>query len=403
MPTAAARKPRQHRWLGPADVVDQLRRRWNSGEFLGDLAYQRPWRALSIGLRSPTAAELSDQFGDVQEWLETWRKVSVAGVRLEWVRVGGRLVGTNELPARVWIDDREAVWRLLGVRPDVARYLDLAETTRQSRPGLDTWVADNPLKVLTHEPVWHRLLAVVDWMEANASPHLYLRQIDVIGVDTKFVEQHRAILGELLDHVLPADRIDESFPRTTFVGRYRLARKPSLVRMRRLDGKPLLGGCPGPAELGLRVDDLAESPLQAQRFYIVENEITYLALPSVPDAIAVLGEGYAVSRLAPLHWLRVPELIYWGDLDTHGFVMLDRLRATFPAARSMLMNRQTLLDHEAHWGHEPTPMNAELSRLTPDEAALYGDLVEGRYGENLRLEQERLRFGAVRAAITGQD
>jgi hypothetical protein len=402
MPTGTTRRPRQHRWLGPADIVDRLRARWNQGEFLSDLAAQRPWSALSFGLRSPTAAELADQFGAVQEWLDGWRKAAAAGVRLEWGRVGGRLVGTNDLPVRVWIDDRETVWRLLGVRAEVARYLELVETTRR-RPELSAWVADQPLKVLAHEQVWQRLLAVVDWIEAHASPHLYLRQIDVTGVDTKFVEQHRAILGELLDQVLPAARIDETFPRNKFIGRYRLARKPSLVRMRRLDGRALLGGSTGPAELGMRVDDLAESPIQARTFYVVENEITYLALPSVPDAVAVLGEGYAVSRLAPIGWLGSNDLIYWGDLDTHGFVMLDRLRATFPAARSMLMDRQTLLDHEAHWGREATPMNAEVHRLGPDEAALYRDLIEGRYGEHLRLEQERLRFGAVRAAITGRN
>jgi hypothetical protein len=151
----------------------------------------------------------------------------------------------------------------------------------------------------------------------------------------------------------------------------------------------------------MRVDDLAGSPIAAGLLYIVENDVSYLALPPVPDAVAILGEGYAVSRLAPLGWLAERELVYWGDLDTHGFVMLDRLRATFPEARSMLMDRATLLDHEAHWGYEATPVNAVLDRLTPDEAALYRDLVEGRYREQLRLEQERLRFSAVRAAMAG--
>jgi hypothetical protein len=65
----------------------------------------------------------------------------------------------------------------------------------------------------------------------------------------------------------------------------------------------------------------------------------------------------------------------------------------------MLMDRQTFLDHEAHWGREDEPANVVLDRLTPPEASLYQDLVEQRYGEHLRLEQERLRFGAVRAAM----
>jgi hypothetical protein len=65
----------------------------------------------------------------------------------------------------------------------------------------------------------------------------------------------------------------------------------------------------------------------------------------------------------------------------------------------MLMDRATFLAHEAHWGHEEVAANRVLDRLTPAEASLYQDLVEGRYGLGLRLEQERVRFGAVRTAM----
>jgi hypothetical protein len=388
-----------HRWLTPADIIQRLRKRWDRGDFLSDLAHGRAWAPLPFGLRSPTAAELASQFGAVQDWLETWRRSAVPGVRLEWERVGGRLVGANELPTRIWIEDRAALWRLLGVKADVAAFLQLSDQTRSERPELADWVADHPIKALAQAEVWTRLIAVVNWIESNASPTVYLRQIDAPGVDTKFVEKHRAILGELLDRALPPGKLDETCARTDFLGRYRLARKPSYVRLRRLDGRPLLGGLTGPAELGLRVNDLAGSPVPAGLFYIVENDVTYLALPPVPDAVAILGEGYAVSRLSTLDWLAERNLIYWGDLDTHGFVMLDRLRTTFPRVRSMLMDRATFLDHEAHWGREEVPANVVLDRLTPDEAALYQDLVEERYGQRLRLEQERLRFSAVRTAM----
>jgi hypothetical protein len=187
-------------------------------------------------------------------------------------------------------------------------------------------------------------------------------------MDTKFVERHRAILSELLDLALSPEKIDPARSRKDFLGRYRLARKPSYVRLRRLDGTLLLGGLAGPAEIGLRVDDLAGSPVEAPTVYIVENDITYLALPPTPDAVAILGEGYALSRLSPLSWLAERDLVYWGDLDTHGFVMLDQLRATFPRVRSMLMDRQTFQDHEAHWGHEDVPANRALDRRDREAA-----------------------------------
>jgi len=102
---------------------------------------------------------------------------------------------------------------------------------------------------------------------------------------------------------------------------------------------------------------------------VVENEMTYLAFPPVDDAVVVLGGGYGVSRLAELPWLSDMELHYWGDLDTHGFAILDQLRHAWPHTRSLLMDRRTLLAHEAQWVREPKPVNALLDRLAADETA----------------------------------
>ena len=46
------------------------------------------------------------------------------------------------------------------------------------------------------------------------------------------------------------------------------------------------------------------------------------------------------------------DLVYWGDLDTHGFAILNRLRECFPHARSMLMDRATLLAHPGPMGDQ---------------------------------------------------
>jgi hypothetical protein len=84
---------------------------------------------------------------------------------------------------------------------------------------------------------------------------------------------------------------------------------------------------------------------------------------------------------------------YWGDIDTYGFHILDRLRALFPAARSFLMDRRTLMEYPALWVQEGNPYRGELTRLTASEAALYDDLRRDRLGDRVRLEQERVPYG----------
>jgi hypothetical protein len=129
---------------------------------------------------------------------------------------------------------------------------------------------------------------------------------------------------------------------------------------------------------------------------IIENETTYLTVP-VPDRGVVLwGKGFEVDRVGSLPWLRAADVHYWGDLDTHGFAILDMLRAWTPDARSFLMDRDTLLAHRDRWVSEGSPTSARLSRLDEAEADLYSDLVADRLGDSVRLEQERVDWDWAR-------
>ncbi len=56
------------------------------------------------------------------------------------------------------------------------------------------------------------------------------------------------------------------------------------------------------------------------------------------------------------------------------------------------MDRETLMEHQALWGVEPSPETGALTRLTADESALYDQLRRDELGSHLRLEQERIGF-----------
>ncbi len=114
----------------------------------------------------------------------------------------------------------------------------------------------------------------------------------------------------------------------------------------------------------------------------------------------IFGGGYAVQVLESLGWLASLDLVYWGDLDTHGFAILNRLRHSFPHARSMLMDRATLLAHQTQWVTEPSPTTADLSLLTAAEQELYHALATGQFGPAIRLEQERVGFGFLEASLS---
>ena len=89
------------------------------------------------------------------------------------------------------------------------RRLDqLLARTHDRLPAAVPWTVANPLAALRNEAVWDRALETVRWISGHEPDRLYLRQMDVEGVDTKFVERHHRLLDQLLTAVLPADRID---------------------------------------------------------------------------------------------------------------------------------------------------------------------------------------------------
>jgi len=99
--------------------------------------------------------------------------------------------------------------------------------------------------------------------------------------------------------------------------------------------------------------------------------------------------------------LEKKDIVYWGDIDTHGFAILSRLRNHFPKVISILMDRQTLILHKKLWCTEdPAKRHInDLNYLTTDEYALFCDLKQDLLGPNIRLGQERIRFSILQERL----
>jgi hypothetical protein len=376
-------------WTGPVDVRTAIRRKWDSGALLAQYAAGQDWEPLHIAIRGPSAREIGERLAEVRRWAAEWAEAARGPLRVEYKQVGGRHFGMNSVPGRAWLDGYDDAWALLRVQPEVRRLSELLETARGTR--LIPWLTGHPMRALRLAEAWDRLVTTVRWIERQQAPGMYLRQVDVPGVDTKFIERHKGVLAELLDAQLDPSRVNAAAP--DFAGRYGFLRRPGYVRFR------VPGGFRGFSELSARTEELTAAPDGITRAYVIENEITYLAFPVHAAAMVIFGGGYAVPVLEPLGWLADLDVVYWGDIDTHGFAILDRLRRHLPRARSMLMDRDTLLGHRDHWATEPSPAAVALDRLAAAESALYADLTSNTYGRSVRLEQERVSFSAVEKAV----
>ncbi|HET7754380.1 MAG TPA: DUF2220 domain-containing protein [Anaeromyxobacteraceae bacterium] len=214
-------------------------------------------------------------------------------------------------------------------------------------------------------------------------------------MDTKFIERRRGLLAELLGLVLPQHAIAREAV-SSFDRRFGLREKPFLVRFRLLDDALRIQGL---ADLTIPIEDLERLDLAVDDVVVTENEVNGLTLPPRTRTLVLFGQGYAVDRLGEVPWLARRRLFYWGDIDTHGFAMLDRFRGVFPATASIMMDRATLLAHRRMWVEEREQYVEELPHLDASEGALHRELLSGTHGERVRLEQERIGFGWVRKAL----
>ena len=308
--------------------------------------------------------------------------------RLEWSEIGGRHIGRNRIPSRALVSEYAQAWDLLGVRDAVQRF-DAIVALCEGTPAARGWVIANPHRALELDADWPALLAAFGWLREHRGSGRYLREISAPGVDTKFAEGHRSTLAALLGVSASA---------AGFLAELGLRGRPEFVRVR-CDAE--VSPAPPLTELSAHADELARLPMRPTAALVVENEVSYLSVPVPAGGVVLWGKGFEVDRIGRLPWLQDVDVRYWGDLDTHGFAILDRLRVWMPEARSVLMDRDTLLAHRDRWVREDRPATSRLTHLTPDERALYDDLVTDRFDERVRLEQERIDWAWVEQHLDG--
>ena len=385
-------------WTNSTNLRSQVQKLWEHGDILASLVTGKQLFPRRLTLKTPTSSEIANNFDKVRTWIAEIKELPHC--RVEMKEFKHRVFGANLVPQEVWIDTIEDAIALTAKQQETVHFDIVADMTRKQHPELLDWLAKNPLCALELFNEWSLLMQVVSWIKDHPRPGLYLRQVDISGIHSKFLEAHRGTLSELLDIVLPHETIDSTVSGVThFAKRYGFLDKPARIRFRILDSGLALFS--GPAEdITLDVESFACLEIKVSRVFITENEINFLAFPKLKNSLVIFGAGYGFEMLAKAEWLARCYIHYWGDIDTHGFAILDQLRSRLRNVKSFLMDRETLLAFESQWGEEDKQVVRNLTTLNTDEAALYDDLRDNRIRKNLRLEQERISFGYVEYALS---
>lgn len=377
-------------WTGPSDIKSQVQKWWDRGELLSGIVTGDSMFPRRLRLKEPSAQEITERFEDVRDWIAALRTVPHCRVTMREVK--HRVFGKNNIPCEIWVDTLDAALSIIGKRKDSIRFESLTGLTDQHLPKLLPWLARKPLRALELHDDWERLLSVVTWLIEHPRPGIYLRQIDVPGVHTKFIEAHRGTLTEWLEMIAPANAGDCTITGVSqFARRYGFRDKPARIRFRVLDPSRLILRGGGDQDITLDSSSFANLDPNVSRVFITENEINFLAFTELPDSMVIFGAGYGFDMLLQAVWLAQRKIFYWGDIDTHGFAILNSVRAQLPQTHPVLMNEATLVRYRRLWVTEESQHAAlALPNLTDAEQTLYGALKAQSFGSNIRLEQERI-------------
>ncbi|MEU0095579.1 Wadjet anti-phage system protein JetD domain-containing protein [Kribbella sp. NPDC006257] len=341
---------------------------------------------LSVALGMPTAATLLQTWQETRDQALAWRRFSLpAGVEVNWV--SRRLNrGEQPLPTHLRFASLVATAEFAGdgwpQRLEVlrARWAALQQAAQMTA---------NP-SVLQRVSEWKDvdfeiLLAAVDWFSANDASGLTPRQVSVDGVQGKWFDRHHALIS-------------------TLVGKADLGllTRPTRVHFTYLDPAHHESG--GRKHDSFTIGDNVQLPYQPNTVVILENKDTAVFFPSLEQAIAVEGNGDAAPRLLPLlSWISsAANIIYWGDMDSRGYEIVDRLRLAGLEVQTILMD-QTAYDEYERFGTNtdehgkllPCRPRKPCPTLTAAEREVYENLTTPEWPRYRRIEQERISLTAA--------
>jgi hypothetical protein len=342
---------------------------------------------LEINLGIPTEQEALQQPDCVRAWIATWKTWQGNG-SLVWGERHWRSLGTQSIPEKLVLEGPLDVAKWIGEAARWSRAVSRFTTLVQRWPVLINTLPRH-FNVLSDydKSDFLNLTEMLSWLCANPNSQLYTRQVPVAGIDSKWLESRKSLVSELFAAIQGDRSGDRDFYR-----RCGLRPLPQLIRMRILDLglRTRFGGL---SDISAPLEEIAALSIKPAITFIVENIQTALAFNDLKNSVVLMGLGYGVDVLGKIPWLHHSRCIYWGDIDTHGFAILNRARSYLPHLETVLMDEATLICHRELWVEEKEQhAAAELPLLTSVEQMLFQSLKKDTWGHHVRLEQERIRW-----------
>ena len=383
--------------ITPVEIKKRALKLWESGSFISAWCGNDNIFPVNIPFGKSGGSTISDNFietrGSIAALADSSKDKTGSGYSIEYRTVSHRQLGRQNIPCRIFIETENDFLKLCGKKKEFDDFKKAYAHSKEKIPGLCRFMQDKPMQVIDNLSIWDKLIQVCLYFINNRKSGLYIRQIVIPGIDTKFIEANKRIIADILISLDPGGWGSDPLPLSNhgFEKRFGLLFDEPLIRFRILDKDLFINSI---SDMTIPLSQFSSLDMKADKIFITENKINGLTFPMVKKGIVIFGLGYGIQSLKKIPWIKNCQVFYWGDIDTHGFSILSMVRSIFPGCRSMLMDEETLNTHIQSCVREPDSkrFTGELSCLSEKEKDLFEKLKNNTFGENLRLEQELVGF-----------
>lgn len=364
------------------DIRKKSLKFYNSGDIFRDYIGDEKQFLFLIKLKKIKQVDIQNSYLVLQNEL---KKITSLGLNIKYQEFNFKNIGTQKLPVEVVFNSVKELLEFIDKKDELDRFVKIYNMTVGIFPKLKGLVLQKPFFFLNQEERLDKLFLVCEFFINNPMPNIYLRELSISGVDTKFVEQNKKTIDTLLVVLLKENSYKKEIVKLSNYGfekKYFLKYPLPLVRFRILDERKKIFNL---TDLSLTIDEFKMLNIEVKNIFIVENKMTMLSFLDMKNSIVIFGSGYGVEILKDIDWLREKNIYYWGDIDNDGFAILSMLRGYFKDTKSIFMDKDTIDKFIEFSVTQDATSQKELKHLTPSEQKIYKSLRDG-----FRLEQEKI-------------
>jgi len=373
-------------------LLNKAEKKYLKGDIFKSFINKENIFPLQFKCKKVSQTVIQKNFNQVQKEIE---KLTKSDLNFVYKIYDFKLLGKQRLPEYLIFESVDIFLKIVNKELEYKQFIESYYKIMAKFPNLKPFISQYPFLLIENSAVLDKILLVVEFLLNNPNSNIYIREISLYNIDTKFIENNKKIIDLMLS-TLQNRTILSSLSNFGFEIKYNLKYPLPQVRFLLLDSN-----IQGLNDLTVPIDQFEFLNIDIEKVFIVENKITTLSFPKIKNSIVIFGQGYGVSILKNVKWLHKKKIYYWGDIDLDGYAILSQIRSYFNCVESIFMDIDTFNKFfYLKTVYISNKTIKELNFLEKSELEVYNALLNNINNEHIRIEQEKLPYEYIKEKLT---